>query len=358
MKKKKILMFLQPEVGGAERVTVTIGKKLSEEKFDVSFCSVGNGNNTIAHFIPERYSRDWIKTDDALKILWGICKKIKRDDPDIVFSSVININTKLLLLKPLFPKKTFIIRSDNNFEYFDKKHQWMIRLTYKRAEKVIAQTEEMKEGLVLGAKINSNKVVVARNPIDTKYIDENTERSESPYQDAKGRKIVASGRFAYAKGFDVLIEAFSMLKKRIVDAELFIVGRTGGDDNPVYRNVKELIGRHQLNDCVHCVGYQSNPYPYIKYADCFVLSSRAEGLPNVVLESLYLKTPVAATKCIPAISRLIEDGVNGYHAEVENPKSIAVAMENCLNMQFVDENKDYDDFAVFEKIFECLENLE
>lgn len=93
-----------------------------------------------------------------------------------------------------------------------------------------------------------------------------------------------------------------------------------------YNEVKQLIEKHGLQDSVKCVGFQNNPYVYIKYADCFVLSSRWEGLPNVMIESLYLGTPVAAFKCIPVIGRIVTDGADGYLAEKENVESLAKAM--------------------------------
>lgn len=63
-----------------------------------------------------------------------------------------------------------------------------------------------------------------------------------------------------------------------------------------------------MSDCVFCVGFKNNPYVYMKHADCFVLSSRNEGLPNVMIEALYLGTPVAAYKCIPVIERIVDEG--------------------------------------------------
>lgn len=350
--RKKILLFLQSGVGGAERVTVTIGKNLNKDKFEVSFCSVGVGKNTIADFIPSDYAIDQIKTKNPIKQIYGLYKKIKNEKPDIVFASVININTKLLMLKPLFPNLKFVIRSDNNFGYFSKIHQWMIKLTYKHAQKIIAQTQEMKEGLIQGAKINTNKITVFQNPVDTSYIEEKIKNAHSPFSNNGNYKIVASGRFAPAKGFDILIEAFHLLKKCTTNIELFIIGQTGGDENLVYLNIKRLIDKYKLNDCIHCVGYKSNPYPYIKHANCFVLSSRAEGLPNVLLEALYLHTPIAATKCIPIISRLIHEGEHGFLAEPENPESLAEAMKKCLNFRSIYSNYDFVNLSLYEKIFE------
>ena len=120
----------------------------------------------------------------------------------------------------------------------------------------------------------------------------------------------------------------------------------------MYQDIKRLISKYKLSDCIHCVGYQSNPYPYIKYANCFVLSSRAEGMPNVLLESLYLHTPVATTKCIPVISRLVHEGLHGFLAEPENPESLAQAMEKCLNLKDIHSNYDFANLPLYEKIFE------
>lgn len=349
--KKKVLIFLQSRVGGAERVSVTIGKILNLRKFDVSFCSVGNCENSIAEFIPAEYERDQIKTDHPFRQLYKFYKKIKQNRPDIVFSSVVNINTKLLLLKPFFPDVKFVIRSDNNYDYFSKKHRLMIRLIYQIADTIVAQTQEMKDGLVCGAKITERKIVVLQNPVDVDYIDEKVKNAISPYEENGNKKIVASGRFADSKGFDILIESFNILKKENTNVELFIIGRTGGEDNPVYQKLQHLIKMYKLENCVHCLGYQNNPYPYVKYADCFVLSSRKEGLPNVLLESLYLHTPVAATKCIPIINRLVDEGKNGFCAEIENPSSLALAINNCLKIKFVEKERFVTDTVKIDNIF-------
>lgn len=349
---KKVLVFVQSEVGGAERVSVTIGKTLDKKKFKVSFCSIGSGENKTASFIPIDYPRDQIKTNNFLKKFWFIYKKIKQEQPDIIFASVININTKILLLKPFFPNVKFVIRSDNNFYYFSKRHQWMIRFIYKHAHTIIAQTSEMKDGLVQGAKIDTSKIIVLQNPVDTEYIDEKVKNTQSPFSNNGNFKIVASGRFSYVKGFDILIEAFNLLRDNFANTELFILGRTGGENNPIYKNVKKLIDTYQLNNCVHCVGHLSNPYPYVKHANCFVLSSRAEGLPNVVLEALYLHTPVVATKCIPAISRLIKDGKNGFCAETENPISLAENIQKCLAQSHFDFTTQSTTLSSINEIFE------
>ncbi len=114
--------------------------------------------------------------------------------------------------------------------------------------------------------------------------------------------------------------------------DLYIVGSYSGRWQPFYDEVMQLARELKIEDAIHCVGFRDNPYVYLKYADCFVLSSRWEGLPNVLVESLFLKTPVAAFKCIPIIERMVRDGVDGYLAEKENPNSLANAIINAMKM--------------------------
>ena len=86
-------------------------------------------------------------------------------------------------------------------------------------------------------------------------------------------------------------------------------------------------------------------------ADCYVLSSRNEGLPNVMIEALYLGTPVAAMKCIPVIERIISEGKTGYLAEKENIDSLADAMIKACRLGKVQTTYYANSEMVFRQIF-------
>ena len=88
----------------------------------------------------------------------------------------------------------------------------------------------------------------------------------------------------------------------------------------------QLTKELKVSNKVHFHGYIKNPYPYYKFADLFVLSSKWEGLPNVVLESLFLKTPVVVTNCIPYLGKIIKSGKNGYIVEYGDYQSMANAI--------------------------------
>lgn len=336
MGKRKILVFAQSAVGGAERMSVTITKTLDKAKFEVIYYLVGPTNNKdkapLQNFIPNDMKVHCVAAGKLLLMIAKYFSILLRERPDVVFSSVININNKLLLLRNLFNKTKFIARCDNYLYTYNERQKQVIRKTYPHADVIIAQTEEMKSELVDQLRMPEDKVVVLQNPVDAETIDRKIQEGKAPYPPDGKVRYVASGRFAHQKGFDLLIEAFAVVKRQQIDAELYIVGRNDGGCEECYKEVKRLIEKHGLQDCVKCVGFQDNPYVYIKYADCFVLSSRWEGLPNVMIESLYLGTPVAAFKCIPVIERIVTDGTDGFLAEKEDVKSLAKAMMEASSL--------------------------
>ena len=263
------------------------------------------------------------------------------------------ISTKLLLLKPFFSKIKFVVRSENNFFTFNQRQQWMIRFLYRRAEKIIAQTDEMARELNSQAFLPSSKIKVIQNPQDFDAV-EKMALDASPYIDSQKVHFVASGRFCIEKGFDVLVKAFSLVEKKINNAELFIVGKNTGGNEKYYIEIKKLITDYGIENKVFCVGYKKNPYVYIKNADCFVLSSRNEGLPNVLIEALYLGTPVAATKCIPVVERIVEEGKTGFLANSDDALSLSEAMLKAVNLGRIHSSYPMDTLPAFKEMFQSF----
>lgn len=191
----------------------------------------------------------------------------------------------------------------------------------------------MKSELVeLGLK--PDKIAVLHNLLDTELIQSKANQI-SPFPTDTKTRFVSVGRFAPQKGFDILIKAFKYVNDELPDSELYIIGSYDGSGSNVYEELNDLIDRLKLNGKVIFTGYTDNPYRYIKNASVYVLSSRYEGLPNVLVEAQFLSTPSAAVKCIPIISRMIEDGKNGFLADTENPESLAKAMISASKMNNV-----------------------
>lgn len=324
--KKKVIFFMPSRCGGAERVSVTISKCLPDSDFDVSYHLFGDIDQMSA-FLPKNRKKKWHKclrhTDAFISKARSI---IIQEKPNVVFASLMPLNWRLVLAA-FGQKCKVVLRSDNYIETQSLSQKVRLAFAYHFADSIIVQTDEMKKGIVSKLFVPSSKVQVLANPIDTEYINMCVLNGKNPYSSTalKIFRFVAVGRFDYVKGFDILVRAFRLVKEKLPNSELHILGQYC-DGDVYFKKVREMIEDEEIGNSVVFEGFQKNPYVYMKNADCYVLSSRNEGLPNVLIESLFLGTPVAATACVPVISRIVQEGKNGFLAEPENEQELAGAM--------------------------------
>jgi len=176
----------------------------------------------------------------------------------------------------------------------------------------------MKEETEIYHHIKKGNIRVLINPLDIELIEDSLE--DKSLFDKKYINVVASGRLSKEKGFDILIRAFQKVYIRNNNFRLYIIGPDYDNQEKKY---EKLIEELDLSEIVNLLGFKTNPYKYYQHSDLFVLSSRWEGLPNAVLENIYLKKPIIATKCIPFMSQLIIDGENGFLVEVESIEELS-----------------------------------
>jgi glycosyltransferase involved in cell wall biosynthesis len=118
--------------------------------------------------------------------------------------------------------------------------------------------------------------------------------------------VLAVGRLEYVKGFDRLIEAFKKVSSHIDDLDLIILGE-GIERN----NLNELITRLDLNERVFLAGNKNNVQDYYQACLMFVLSSRSEGYPNVLIEAMSVGCACIAFDCNYGPSEIIKNNSNG-----------------------------------------------
>ena len=138
----------------------------------------------------------------------------------------------------------------------------------------------------------------------------------------KLKVVISAGRFVYQKGFDTLIKAFAIVSERHPDYTLELYG--GGDEQTYYNKIIEeqnLIGKVYLHD------YVQNIIPLIAKCKVFVLSSRFEGIPNVLIEAMSLGVPTVSTDCTPGgPAFLTNNGERGLLVAVDDVHSMAEAI--------------------------------
>ncbi len=181
------------------------------------------------------------------------------------------------------------------------------------------------------------KVVAINNPVDIEYIRSSAENSHNPFKENEVNFLNVCN-IAYSKGIDILLEAWNKVKEAIPNAHMYIVGRNASE------YAREIVEKSKAYEDFEFLGFQSNPYVYLKYCDVFVLPSRMEGFPNVVLEAQCFNRPVVSTTCVEVIKDIVQQGCNGYYCEIENSGALADCMINASKLKKIENN-----YSMFDK---------
>lgn len=330
--KCKVIFFVNSYAGGAEKMTANIAGFLDNKQYEVVFYIVSKEWGLIEQFLPKDCRKEYINIKSYNdNLIQKLMKAISIEKPDFVFSSLMPINWRLALASIFFPKVKVILRV-NNYLYTQSLIQ-KIRLfiTYRFTEKIILQTEEMKREHRKILKLSEDKLITLANPVNTIQIDNKVKDKVSLFDDYKTNYVYV-GRIDKVKGLDILLYAFARICKDQTNACLYIIGETGGGFEPYYKELIEISENLQISNNVIFVGFSDNPYLYVRYADCFVLPSRNEGLPNVVIEALYLGTPVAVTRSVPVIDRIVSHGIDGFVCDVDDDAGLAENMMKAAKL--------------------------
>lgn len=329
--KKTVYFFSVAKTGGAEMVTRTFYKFLDKKRFNSKFIIAGKHEEIDQEPFQKTV---FLEIKDYKYSFFKLNSILRKNNIDYIFCSVYGISIPLLLLSFFHRKIKVIVRHSFMPDYYKKFSflSYILMLSYSNAYKIIAQTEEMKLSMIDYYRLKPADIVVMHNPIDWEKIKKGI-KEENPYKDENSlNHFVTVGNIRYVKGFDSLIKAFKVVVDEIPASRLHIIGRINVKDD-YYNELLRLIRINGLDEKIEFVGFVSNPYPYIYYADCFVLSSRTEGLPNALLEAYHLKKKIVATKCIPIIEKIINDGANGFSVEVDDYKEMGRAMIGALAIE-------------------------
>ncbi len=197
---------------------------------------------------------------------------------------------------------------------------------YPWADAVTAVSRGVADDLALAARLPPSLIKVIYNPIVTVELQKKSSSVlEHPwFKPGEPPVVLGVGRLTGQKAFSVLIEAFARVRKS-QPARLVILGE--GEERPM---LEALIRQLGVEQDVDLPGFVSNPYTYMAHAALFVLSSRWEGLPTVLVEAMSLRTPVIATDCPSGPREILRDGQYGQLVAVDDPNALALAIQNSL----------------------------
>lgn len=294
---KKIAFILQKLTGGgAERTVANLSFALSEYYdvylilFDGSQISYPYKGTVISLDAPSKPGMI-DKCINVVKRTTRLSQIKKQYDFDVVISFMFGAN----FINVLSRKKEKIITSARNYMSAygpSLSRQLQERFTGKKADKIIAISEMVRQDLIRNFRLPEKKIDTIYNPCDIHRIRSYASAQTDFVFEDDCFYFITAGRLVRQKGQWDLLKAFRMVSEEFPNARLLILG-TG----PLREDLEKLANTLQIGDKVAFLGFQDNPYAFMKRADAFVLTSLHEGLGNVVLEAMACDLPVISTDC-------------------------------------------------------------
>jgi GalNAc-alpha-(1->4)-GalNAc-alpha-(1->3)-diNAcBac-PP-undecaprenol alpha-1,4-N-acetyl-D-galactosaminyltransferase len=247
---------------------------------------------------------------------------IDRSAPQTVISFTDQMNVlTLLACRPLKVDAVISERIDPSQQAIGRAWSFLRRRTYPSAQALVVQTERVRRQMF--PVMRGRPIYVIPNSVQAPPKEaEKWQRRDSA---ASARQIVAMGRLAPQKGFDLLIDAFARIVERFPQWSLTILGE--GPQRPA---LEELVAQRRLKDRVRLPGWESEPSAVFRQGGLFVLSSRFEGFPNALLEAMAAGLPVISFDCPSGPAEIIRDGIDGILVPAEDVTALADAIERVL----------------------------
>ena len=310
---KKVLIFIESLAGGgAEKALVNLIRALDKNKYDITVMTVTDGDVYQEAVSAECRYQSFLHTEDYhagglskllfwLKIKYiynapitDVYRKYIHDKYDIEIAFAEGFATKLIAASNNeASKKTAWVHIDVlKNSYADKSYKDLNEQisSYRKFREIVCVSDTVKESFEKKYSLYSN-VKVLHNLLDYEEIE--TKANETPAVVKDGIiQFITVGRLEEQKGYSRLLRCLRELAAEGLEYSFWIVG--GGSQE---QELQAFLQDNHLEDRVRLLGFQTNPYKYVKQADAFVCSSYAEGYSTAAIESLLLNTPVLTVEC-------------------------------------------------------------
>ncbi|MBX9252831.1 glycosyltransferase family 4 protein [Desmonostoc muscorum CCALA 125] len=315
--------------GGAERVMSIMANYWAAKGWEITLLTFDDNkmpqfhlDSSVSH-IPLGIAKN---SPDVITAIWNNFKRIRTlrfaiadSKPDVVISFMTKTNV-ISLLATRYLKIPIVVSERNNPERYSIGIIWkqLCQWTYPFADLIVFQTKNARN--YFSPKLQACTCIIP-NPVLL------PPRGKEPsYKFLGERSLIAMGRLAPEKGFDLLLNAFAKLKDRYSEWTLTIFG-----EGLLRPTLEDLCNQLGLIGRVHLPGAVNDPYKFLKQGDIFVMSSRHEGFPNALCEAMACGLPVISTDCPSGPREIIRHGIDGILVPNEDVSALAAALERLMS---------------------------
>ena len=331
---QKIAFFLPALYGGgAERILLNLTHGIAQRGYAVDLV-LAKAVGPYLDEVPAAVRLIDLHASRVLFSLPALVHYLRSERPIAVLSALNYANIVALWGRRLANTPPRLVISEHNTYTIWSEHLpcWysqifnrLIKTFYPWADEIIAVSDGVADDLANVVGLPRDRIRVIYNPIITPELQVKASSSiDHPWFKKEVPVVLAVGRLSAQKGFDILIHAFARVRQN-QQVKLLILGE-GEERSALSRLVSEL----GLDEDISLPGFVPNPYPYMVHASMFVLSSRWEGLPTVLVEALYCSVPVVATDCPSGPREILQNGKYGQLVSVGDVDSLAQAIHSAI----------------------------
>ena len=325
--KKELVMFMPSiEDGGVEKNLFNITNYISKKNIKVNLITSNKNKKNFfdkkVNYICPKFNFLNIKSK-RLKILFCIyllfVHFVLKKKKIIILSFQANIYS--LIFSKFFSIK-IIVRSNTSLSGWNKNFfkKNIIKYFYKRADKIIVNSAFFKREMDKEMNINSHLIY---NPLDANIIfNKSKKKINFNFYKSNTLNLINIARLSDQKDHYTILKALNLIKEKI-KLRLLIIGK-----GKEFLNLNNYTKKNNLNKIVKYLGYKKNPYPYLKKSDVFILSSKFEGLPNVLLEAAHFKKYIISSDCPTGPKEILKDYRFGSLFKVGDYKKLSQLILN------------------------------
>lgn len=338
----RILFFIDSLTGGgAERVTISICRKLVERGYSVGIITI-HGTECDFYTLPNGVDRASLDLGGArrgigrvianLRRLFALRAVLKKEQADVVVG--MKTSSAILCILACWGLSTRVVVSERNYPGSKpciQPRAILRRWLYRYADIHVAQTHKTADWL--RKHTGARNIQVIPNMVKWPIPCNHPMINPASVLNKNHRLILAVGTKLYQKGFDLLIDAFVDLALKHSDWRLVIIGISHSSSEGII--LVEHASKLRIKDQVVLPGRIGNVGDWYQRADLFVLSSRYEGMPNVLLEAMASGCACVSFDCDTGPRDIIEHGVNGSLVPSEDVE----ALRNEMNRLILNSNE-------------------
>ena len=322
-----VFLFSDFKMGGSQKIALDIFNELIKKKSNIIALSISDKGELKTKFKKKNVFS--LGYNRLLLSIFSLLKFLNDKKPEKIFCTQPHLGIIVFFLNFFLPNKIKIIVRETNTSKFNnffdislkKRIENLLKLiVFNYVDTVVFPSKK------ISYKLNTKSIIIS-NFVNLQEIKKTKKINKKNF-------ILGMGRLNKQKGFDLLIKAFIKIKDKI-SHKLLILGEW-----EEYLSLMKIIKENKVQNRVKILNFTDKPYSYLKRCNLFVLSSRWEGMPNILIQALASKANILSTDCMFGPKEILKNGQLGHLCKSENvdemSNKILFALKNKKKISYID----------------------